>query len=90
MQHRDGIWRLRLEDTIAVRAGPNSRLDPHGPQRHTPAVTNQSHIVTEDEADIRLDRWSAGTPRPQQSLIQKWCRTGEIRVDGQVPEPARG
>src|SRR5580700_10724121 len=43
----------------------------------------QTRIVTEDEADIRLDRWvRRHFPGTQQSLIQKWCRTGQIRVDG--------
>ena len=39
--------------------------------------------VTADEADIRLDRWlrrhNAGL---NQAVIQKWCRTGQVRVDG--------
>lgn len=39
--------------------------------------------VTSDEADVRLDRWFRrrypGTP---QSLIQRLCRTGQVRVDG--------
>ena len=46
-------------------------------------MTLQPRIVTEDEADIRLDRWvRRHFPGTQQSLIQKWCRTGQIRVDG--------
>ena len=47
------------------------------------------HTVTEDEADIRLDRWCRRYhPGLQQSLIQKWCRTGQIRVDGTKTDPA--
>jgi 23S rRNA pseudouridine955/2504/2580 synthase len=43
----------------------------------------QTRIVSDDEADIRLDRWvRRHFPGTQQSLIQKWCRTGQIRVDG--------
>ncbi len=43
----------------------------------------QARTVTEDEADIRLDRWfRRHFPGLQQSLIQKLCRTGQIRVDG--------
>src|ERR1700761_9442802 len=46
-------------------------------------MAQQTHIVTEDEADIRLDRWvRRHFPGTQQSLIQKWCRTGQIRIDG--------
>jgi 23S rRNA pseudouridine955/2504/2580 synthase len=46
-------------------------------------MTIKTHVVTEDEADIRLDRWvRRHFPGTQQSLIQKWCRTGQIRVDG--------
>jgi 23S rRNA pseudouridine955/2504/2580 synthase len=46
-------------------------------------MTPQTRTVTEDEADIRLDRWvRRHFPGTQQSLIQKLCRTGQIRVDG--------
>ena len=46
-------------------------------------MTFQTRIVTEDEADIRLDRWfRRHFPGTQQSLIQKLCRTGQIRVEG--------
>ena len=46
-------------------------------------MNTQSQIVSEDEADIRLDRWfRRHFPGTQQSLIQKFCRTGQIRVDG--------
>jgi 23S rRNA pseudouridine955/2504/2580 synthase len=48
-----------------------------------PPMTVQTRIVTEDETDIRLDRWfRRHYPGTQQSLIQKWCRTGQIRIDG--------
>jgi 23S rRNA pseudouridine955/2504/2580 synthase len=40
-------------------------------------------IVSEDEADIRLDRWfRRHFPGVPQSAIQKMCRTGQIRVEG--------
>jgi 23S rRNA pseudouridine955/2504/2580 synthase len=43
----------------------------------------QTRTVTGDEAEIRLDRWfRRHFPGLQQSLIQKLCRTGQIRVDG--------
>jgi 23S rRNA pseudouridine955/2504/2580 synthase len=58
-------------------------LDPPAPWRHTPPMPLQTHTVTEDEADIRLDRWlRRHYPGTQQSLIQKLCRIGQIRVDG--------
>ncbi|HJS86559.1 MAG TPA: S4 domain-containing protein, partial [Acetobacteraceae bacterium] len=45
--------------------------------------------VTEDEAEIRLDRWFRRRfPGLPQSAIQKLCRTGQVRVDGHRAEPA--
>jgi len=39
--------------------------------------------VSDDEADIRLDRWfRRHFPGVPQSAIQKLCRTGQIRVEG--------
>jgi len=39
--------------------------------------------VSADEADIRLDRWfRRHFPALTQGLIQKLCRTGQVRVDG--------
>lgn len=50
-------------------------------------MTVQTLTVTEDEADIRLDRWfRRHFPGTQQSLIQKLCRTGQLRVDGERVE----
>jgi 23S rRNA pseudouridine955/2504/2580 synthase len=44
-------------------------------------VTMQA--VTEDEADIRLDRWfRRHYPGVTQGVIQRLCRTGQVRVDG--------
>lgn len=44
-------------------------------------------MITEDEADIRLDRWvRRHFPGVQQSAIQKACRLGQIRVDGKKVE----
>jgi len=46
-------------------------------------------IVTEDEADIRLDRWfRRHFPGVPQSVIQKLCRTGKVRIDGNRAETA--
>jgi 23S rRNA pseudouridine955/2504/2580 synthase len=45
--------------------------------------------VTEDEAEIRLDRWfRRHFPGLPQSAIQKLCRTGQVRVDGRRAAPA--
>jgi 23S rRNA pseudouridine955/2504/2580 synthase len=45
--------------------------------------------VTQDEADIRLDRWfRRHFPSLPQSAIQRLCRTGQIRVDGKRAEAA--
>jgi 23S rRNA pseudouridine955/2504/2580 synthase len=45
--------------------------------------------VADDEADIRLDRWfRRHYPFLPQSVIQKLCRTGQIRVDGHRAEAA--
>ncbi len=46
-----------------------------------------TQIISQDEADIRLDRWfRRHFPNLQQSMIQKLCRTGQIRVDGKRAE----
>jgi 23S rRNA pseudouridine955/2504/2580 synthase len=48
-------------------------------------VTSQT--ITDDEADIRLDRWfKRHFPVLTQGMIQKLCRTGQVRVDGRRVE----
>ncbi len=43
----------------------------------------QTRVVSDDEAEIRLDRWlRRHFPALTQGAIQKWCRTGQVRVDG--------
>jgi 23S rRNA pseudouridine955/2504/2580 synthase len=43
--------------------------------------------VSADEADIRLDRWFRRRfPGLPQSMIQRLCRTGQVRVDGHRAE----
>jgi 23S rRNA pseudouridine955/2504/2580 synthase len=52
-------------------------------------MTQATHTVTEDEADIRLDRWfRRHFPGLPQSAIQKLCRTGQVRVDGHRADAA--
>jgi 23S rRNA pseudouridine955/2504/2580 synthase len=48
-----------------------------------------TRMVTEDEADIRLDRWfRRHFPGLTQGAIQKLCRTGQVRVDGHRADAA--
>jgi 23S rRNA pseudouridine955/2504/2580 synthase len=52
-------------------------------------MTVAARVVTEDEADIRLDRWfRRHFSGVTQGVIEKLCRTGQVRVDGQRAEPA--
>jgi 23S rRNA pseudouridine955/2504/2580 synthase len=52
-------------------------------------MTIATRIVTDDEADIRLDRWfRRHFSGLTQGVIQKLCRTGQVRVDGNRAEPA--
>jgi 23S rRNA pseudouridine955/2504/2580 synthase len=52
-------------------------------------MTIATRTVTDDEADIRLDRWfRRHFPGVPQSAIQKLCRTGQVRVDGKRAEAA--
>jgi 23S rRNA pseudouridine955/2504/2580 synthase len=45
--------------------------------------------VTDDEAEIRLDRWfRRHFPTLTQGAIQKLCRTGQIRIDGKRADAA--
>jgi 23S rRNA pseudouridine955/2504/2580 synthase len=49
----------------------------------------EARIVSEDEADIRLDRWfRRHFPGLTQGAIQKLCRTGQVRVDGRRVDAA--
>ncbi len=52
-------------------------------------MTVASRAVTDDEADIRLDRWfRRHFPGTTQGVIEKFCRTGQVRVDGRRAEAA--
>src|SRR5580658_1985804 len=52
-------------------------------------MTIGTQTVSDDEADIRLDRWfRRHFPGVPQSAIQKLCRTGQVRVDGKRAEAA--
>jgi 23S rRNA pseudouridine955/2504/2580 synthase len=43
----------------------------------------QTLTVTQDEADIRLDRWfKRHFPTVGHGLLEKWLRAGNVRVDG--------
>jgi 23S rRNA pseudouridine955/2504/2580 synthase len=53
------------------------------------SMSTHSRTVTADEADIRLDRWfRRHFPGLPQSAIQKFCRSGQVRVDGHRAEAA--
>lgn len=48
----------------------------------------QSIAVEPDEADSRLDRWlKRRFPDAGHARIQKWLRTGQVRVDGRRAKP---
>jgi 23S rRNA pseudouridine955/2504/2580 synthase len=48
-----------------------------------------TRAVSEDEAGLRLDRWfRRHYPSATQGLIQRLCRTGQVRVDGHRVEAA--
>src|ERR1700751_5666731 len=48
-----------------------------------------TRTVSDDEADIRLDRWfRRHFPGLTQGAIQKLCRTGQVRVDGHRADAA--
>jgi 23S rRNA pseudouridine955/2504/2580 synthase len=52
-------------------------------------MSTQQRTVNDDEADIRLDRWlRRHFPGLTQAAIQKFCRTGQVRVDGKRVEAA--
>jgi 23S rRNA pseudouridine955/2504/2580 synthase len=52
-------------------------------------MTIATRTVSDDEADIRLDRWfRRHFPGVPQSAIQRLCRTGQVRVDGKRAEAA--
>jgi 23S rRNA pseudouridine955/2504/2580 synthase len=52
-------------------------------------VSVELRAVTDDEAEIRLDRWfRRHFPGVTQGALQKLCRTGQIRVDGKRAETA--
>lgn len=55
----------------------------------TAASMGATRTVSDDEADIRLDRWfRRHFPGVPQSAIQKLCRTGQLRVDGRRADAA--
>lgn len=50
-------------------------------------MTVSQHRVAPADAETRLDRWLRRlAPQLSQGTIQKWCRIGQIRVDGKRVE----
>lgn len=46
-------------------------------------MTVQTFTVTPEESEIRLDRWfKRHYPEVNHGLLEKWLRTGQVRVDG--------
>lgn len=51
------------------------------------APKSSQRFVSADETDIRLDRWfKRHFPQMTHGQLQKWLRTGQIRVDGKRAE----
>eukprot|EP01036_Dinobryon_divergens_P006353 gene6353-8424_t len=47
----------------------------------------QNRAVTDDEADMRLDRWfQRHFPELSHGALQKLLRTGQVRIDGKRAE----
>ena len=47
----------------------------------------QTRVVTDDEADMRLDRWfKRHFPELSHGALQKLLRTGQVRIDGKRAE----
>lgn len=62
---------------------------PNVPLREVATRVVTTRVVTGDEAEIRLDRWfRRHFPGLSQAAIQKFCRTGQVRVDGKRAEAA--
>src|ERR1700681_939294 len=81
----------RNPDDESVPADP--RIEPEDDEaRYAMTVstaTAATRTVSDDEADIRLDRWfRRHFPGVPQSAIQKLCRTGQVRIDGKRAEAA--
>lgn len=52
-------------------------------------MSAETRAVTPDEEGVRLDRWfRRHFPGITQGSIQKWCRTGQVRVDGHRADAA--
>src|SRR6202035_4903676 len=86
----------RIDRTISVDT-PSRALARPGPpmtaagKRYDMNIASPGAMrtVSDDEADIRLDRWfRRHFPGVPQSAIQKLCRTGQLRVDGKRAEAA--
>ncbi len=87
----DGMDRARLLPPARPRLRARARPPPGPLGRAAGAADHerQQRAVTEDEADIRLDRWlRRHFPAVTQGAIQKLCRTGQLRVDGKRAEAA--
>lgn len=56
-------------------------------EQQNPTPERPMRFVSADEADIRLDRWfKRHFPQITHGQLQKWLRTGQVRVDGKRVE----
>ena len=81
MAHWGELRAGRQGGGAGARGGPSPRSPPSRGGGEGLSVSVQT--VTEDEADLRLDRFLRRRfPALTQGVLQKLCRTGQIRVDG--------
>ena len=58
------------------------------PQTSQPADTVRQFTVSDDDNDIRLDRWfKRNLPLIGFATVSRWARTGQVRVDGKRVKP---
>src|SRR5271166_6840040 len=85
---RHGPCAALRADAARLRAGDRQAPRALG-QTETATRMIQTRTVTDDEAEIRLDRWfRRHFPGTTQGVIQRLCRTGQVRVDGKRAEAA--
>jgi 23S rRNA pseudouridine955/2504/2580 synthase len=69
-----------LKEDIKGRHRESTEMTDQAPKT---SVNLESLLVTEDQNGMRLDRWIRRQfPSATQAQIQKWARTGQIRVNG--------
>ena len=86
------LWRKALRWQAGICGDADKLLSAAWAERSSwkvPTLPVATRIVSQDEADIRLDRWfRRHFPGVTQGAIQKLCRTGQVRVDGRRADAA--